>query len=151
MNDSQIFNQNIYWLHFNWNLWFFWSWFEKCYYWLVLVPQNSHSGSIERNSSLCEQDEVEFVVQSELKRKKSIVSPSDLTIHEVHPDKTVIKKWLSSESHEEDRKETERNGNKAVLGFVTSSSLNNLPLTNVDRNGDNYLPPEYCVSNHQEY
>ena len=90
---------------------------------------------------------MEFVVQSEVKRKRSIVSPSDLTIHEVHPDNTVIKKWLSSESQEEDRKiENDKNGDQVVLGFVTSSSLNNLPLTHVDKNDDNYLPPEYCVS-----
>ena len=103
-------------------------------------------GSVERTNSVCEQDRVDFIVKSELKRKRSIVSPSDLTIHEDHPDKTVIKKWLSSENPADDQKETENNGNQVVLGFVTSSSLNNMPLTNVDKNEDNCLPPEYYVS-----
>ena len=91
---------------------------------------------------------MEFVVQSESKRKRSIVSPSDLTIHETHPDNTVIKKWLSSENPEQDTKISGNNGDQVVLGFVTSSSLNHLPLTNVDRN---YLPPEYHVSKQRKY
>ena len=105
---------------------------------------SSNLGSMDRTSSVLEQDRVEFVVQkSELKRKRSIVSPSDLTIHETHPDNTVIKKWLSSENPEDDNKNSGNNGDHVVLGFVTSSSLNNLPLTNVDKND---LPPEYYVS-----
>ena len=97
-------------------------------------------GVYDETNTLDDHDKVEFVVESELGRKRSTISPSDLTIHEKHPDNPVIKKRLSTPDEEN------RNGinsNDRVARYVTSSSS----LT-VDKIHANCLPPDYCVSKH---
>ena len=97
-------------------------------------------GVYDETNTLDDHDKVEFVVESELGRKRSTISPSDLTIHEKHPDNPVIKKCLSTPDEEN------RNGinsNDRVARYVTSSSS----LT-VDKIHANCLPPDYCVSKH---
>ena len=99
----------------------------------------SNLSTDDKTNTLSENDKVEFIVESESSRRRSIVSPSDLTIHRNHPDNTVIKKSLSTPEEEK------INGDR-VVGYITSSS-NDLSLT-VDKIHANCLPPDYCVSKH---
>ena len=97
-------------------------------------------GGYKGTNTSDDHDKVEFVVESELGRKRPTVSPSDLTIHKNHPDNPVIEKSLSSPEEEN------KNGidsDDRVARYVTSSSS----LT-VDKIHANCLPPDYSVSKH---
>ena len=96
----------------------------------------SNFGAENETNTLRDHDEVEFVVESESKRKRSTVSPSDLTIHENNPENPVIKKSLSTPEEE-----NKRNSDEHVARYVTSSSS-----LNIDNIHANCLPPDYCVS-----
>ena len=99
----------------------------------------SNFGAENETNTLRDHDEVEFVVESDSKRKRSTVSPSDLTIHENIPENPVIKKSLSTP--EEQNKRNGINSDEHVARYVTSSSS-----LNIDNIHANCLPPDYCVS-----
>ena len=90
-----------------------------------------------------EQEKGESMFQSNLGRKSSKVSRSDLTIHESHLNNTVIKK-MSCAPKDEKRNGVDFDG--SVVRYTTSSS-NDLSLT-FDKTHANCLPPDYCVSSH---